>query len=90
MKSLLHPNIPRAISTLGQQHHMTLVLRHSYATALYADEGPSLDDLIEAATTLESVVRTARRVFGDSHPHTESFQGSLAHARKTLAAARAS
>ena len=66
------------------------MLRHSYATALYADEGHSLDDLVEAATTLESVVRTGRRVFGDAHPHTESFQGSLAYARKTLAAARAS
>ena len=39
-----------------------------YANALYEDPGATLDDLCEAATTLEETERIARRVLGGAHP----------------------
>ena len=45
-----------------------------------------LDDLREAATTLEDAGRTARRVFGGSHPTTEGIEGALRDARAALRA----
>ena len=39
-----------------------------YANALYKDPAATLDDLSEAATTLEDTARIARRVLGGAHP----------------------
>ena len=57
-----------------------------YAVALYEDPGSTIDDLREAAMTLEEVERTARRVFGGSHPLTVDIEASLQTARAALRA----
>ena len=57
-----------------------------YAMALYIDASTTLDDLREAATTLEELERTARRVFGGSHPFTVDIEASLQTARAALRA----
>ena len=57
-----------------------------YAKALYQDESATLDDLREAVTTLEETVRTARRVFGVSHPITSGLEVRLRDARGALRA----
>ena len=64
-------------------------MRWIYAEALYYDTGATLDDLREAATTLEDVVRTARRVLGGSHPLTPKFENALQKARTVLGAREA-
>ena len=69
---------------------MTLRMRWHYAEALYQDPGATLDYLREAVTTLEDVGRTARRVFGSSHPETPRVQTALKQAREALAARAAS
>ena len=55
-----------------------------YAMALYIDASTTLDDLREAATTLEELERTARRVFGGAHPKAVGIERTLHNARTRL------
>ena len=57
--------------------------------ALYNDKGATLDNLREAVETLDSVAKSWKRVFGESHPETPRVQNALATAREKLADARA-
>ena len=50
------------------------------------DDSATLDDLREAAKTLEDVERIARRVLGGAHPLTEAIEDSLQNARDKLRA----
>ena len=59
-------------------------MRWVYGRALYRDDGATLDDLREAVTTLEDAGRTARRVFGGSHPLTVDIVVSLRYAQAAL------
>ena len=49
------------------------------------DTGATLDDLREAATTLEETERTARRVLGGAHPDVVGMGEALRLAREALA-----
>ena len=59
-------------------------MRSIYAISLYADPDGTLDDLREAATTLEDIEKIARRVFGRSHPQTLRYEQDLRLVRKKL------
>ena len=85
-KLLLRKMMPVARDVLGKNHDLTLKMRWIYAMALYMDASTTLDDLREAATTLEELERTARRVFGGSHPFTVDIEASLQTARASLRA----
>ena len=61
-----------------------VVLAH--AKALYLDSAATLDDLREAVTTVEDLMRTARRVLGAAHPLTVDIEGDLQKARAALRA----
>ena len=61
-------------------------MRTIYASALYRDDGATLDDLREAVSTLEDSERIARRVLGSSHPRTQATEGELQDARAALRA----
>jgi hypothetical protein len=50
------------------------------------DNCATLDDRSEALTTLEETERTARRVFGGSHPFVAVIERSLKTARAVLCA----
>ena len=54
--------------------------------ALCNAKGATLDDLREAATTLEETERTARRVLGGAHPLTGGIEQSLQYAQARLRA----
>ena len=71
---------------LGESHQVTLKLRCNYAEAVYEDPAATLDDLREAATSLEDAERTARRVFGSAHPLTEGVAAYLQDARAAIRA----
>ena len=51
--------------------------------------GETLDDLREGVTTLEDTERTARRVFGGTHPLTMGIENNLQNARAALRAREA-
>ena len=88
-RSLLRKSIPVARRVLGESDRLTLEMRWCYATALYQDEGASLDDRREAVATLESVAHSWKRIFGPAHPETPKVQGALKYAREALAASQA-
>ena len=85
-RSVLRKAIPVARRGLGESHELTLKMRWIYAKALYNDPGATLGELREAVTTLEALERTARRVFGGTHPFTGRIELPLREARAALAA----
>ena len=78
--------MPVARRVLGENASLTLVMRWTFAMALYNDTGATLEDLREAATTLEDAERIARRVFGGAHPTTAGIEKALRGARAALRA----
>ena len=85
-RSLLRKTIPVARRILGEGDDITLKMKWIYAEALYKDTGATLDDLRESVTTLEDAGRTARRVFGGSHPYTMRIEYNLKKSRAALRA----
>ena len=61
-------------------------MRKIYAQMLYQDDGATLDNLRESVTTLENTERTARRVFGGTHPIVVDIERGLRAARAALRA----
>ena len=61
-------------------------MRKISAVVLCNDPDATLDDLREAATTLEDTARIARRVLGGAHPTTVGIEKSLREARAALRA----
>ena len=57
-----------------------------YAQTLREDSAATLDDLREAVTTLDEIVRTARRVFGGAHPVTRGIGNDLGTTQAALRA----
>ena len=57
-----------------------------YAEAICKDDSTTLHDLCEAVTTLDGLVRIARRVLGGDHPTTKEIEGDLEGARLALRA----
>ena len=86
VKTLMRKTIPVARRFLGENNEVTLAMKLHYAMALYRDDGATLDDLREAATTLEETERTARRVFGGAHPFTVDIEREMRDARAALRA----
>ena len=81
--------MPVARRVLGDSSETTLRLRCTYARVLYRADGPTLDDLHEAVTTLEDLERTARRVLGGAHPDVVGIERELRLARAALHASEA-
>ena len=79
--------IPVARRVLGNSHETTLRMRANYASTLVNLGGAAtLDDLREAATTLEDAGRTARRVLGCAHPTTAGIEHYWRETQATLRA----
>ena len=70
---------------LGAEHDIYLKLRRTYASVLFRNHGASREDLEEAVTITEELVLTTRRVYGPTHPMTDSAQTGLRLARSQLA-----
>ena len=85
-KSLVRKTLPVARRILGESYGTTLRMRLNYAQWLCDGPGATLEDLREAATTIEEIERTARRVFGGSHPLTVEIERFLHNSRARLAA----
>ena len=84
VKRLLRKLRPVARRALGDNDRLTLKMSWNYATALYMDDGATVDDLREAVTTLEDTARIARRVLGSAHPDTAWLEQSLQCAQEIL------
>ena len=60
------------------------------STRDFHDDSATLADHREAVETIDSVAKSWKRVFGESHPETPRVQSALATAREKLADARVS
>ncbi len=85
-KALLRKTIPAARRVLGENTELALRLRKVYATALYDDNGATLEDLREAVATFEEIERVARRVYGGAHPLAVGVEYNVREARAVLRA----
>jgi hypothetical protein len=85
-KPMLRKLLPVARRAVGENDELTLSLRANYAMALCNANGATTDDLREAVTTLEETERTARRVFGGTHPLAAVIGRHLRNARAALRA----
>ena len=83
-KALFRNTMPVARRVLGESHDLTLRMKWNYARALCEDTAATLDDVREAATTLEDPERIARRVLGGAHPLTVGIGEALRAVRATL------
>jgi hypothetical protein len=83
-KSVLSKTIPLVQRIRGRNDATTLSMRWSYAMSLCVNPDVTLDELREAATMLEEIEPTARRVLGAAHPTTADIERALQHARAAL------
>ena len=77
--------LPAIIDRHGPDGSLTLEVRAWYARALFRADGASEDDVAEALTILEGVLRRSKRVLGDSHPDTERARKFLEEVRSARA-----
>jgi len=85
-KAVLHKMTPAVQRVLEEKDELALKWKWNYASVLYKDGAATLDDVGEAVTTLEDLVRTTRRVFGGAHPLTVEIECDLQMARAALRA----
>jgi len=86
VKELLRKIIAVARRVLGKGDLTTLTASLNNATTLYEDPNATLDDLREAAETLEDAARIARRVLGGAHPTANRLSVNLRASRAVLRA----
>ena len=84
-QSLAREELPAIIDRHGPDGSLTLEVRAWYARALFRADGASEDDVAEALTILEDVLRRSKRVLGDSHPDTERARKFLEEVRSARA-----
>ena len=85
-KALMRKTMPVARRVLGESHELTLKMRWIYVEALCSDDAATLEDLREAVETSKEIERTARRVFGGTHPMTLATEHQLQQSRAALRA----
>ena len=85
-KELSSKTLPVMRRVVGESHEITLRMQWNYAQSLYMDPATTLDGLHEAVTTLEDLIRIARRVLGGEHPFTVEIEDSLRQVRAVLSA----
>ncbi len=86
-RSLLLKTLP-VRRVIGDSNGLSLNTRLIYARALYKDDGATLDDLREAVTTLEEMLKGPRGACsGASHPLAKIIGNNLRLARAALQAA---
>ena len=85
-KPLMRKTIPVVRRVFGENHEVTLRMRWTYAKALYASPGATLDDMREAVATLAETERISRRVLGGTHPNVRLMVEFLRTARAKLRA----
>ena len=85
-KALLRKTILVSQRLLSETDARTLKLQVTHATALYSDDGATLDDVREAVTTLTKTASTMRRVLGGAHPNVAVAEATLRESRAVLRA----
>ena len=85
-KPVLLKTIPVVRRVIGDSDALALRVRIVYGIALYEDSAATLDDLREAAETLEEIERTGRRVLGSRNPVVVEIEKALRRSQAVLGA----
>ena len=80
---LMRKLIPVGRRVLGEGHEQTIRMRLVYAMCLSDDDAAPRDDLVEAKTELEELLRTAQRIYGPANPLVEKIKVALDYAQKS-------
>jgi hypothetical protein len=88
-KSFLRGRVLIADRFLGREKMLSLRLRWVYANSLTDSADATIDDLVEAVETLESVAKSWKRVMGERHPETVKVLNASKSAREKLRLRRA-
>ena len=83
-KFLLRKLIPVARRVLGEGHEQTIRMRLVYAMCLSDPDAAPRDDVAEATTLLEELLRTAQRIYGPANPLVKNIKETLEYAQKKL------
>jgi len=86
-RQFLRQLLPAALRSLGADNDLTLLLNQLLGGVLTNNSDCSRDDLLEAETILQDVLRRRRRVFGPAHPHTRACEFALSRVRAKPASA---
>ena len=84
-KFLLRKLIPVGRRVLGESHEQMVRMRLLYAMCLSDDDAAPRDDVAEATSQLEELLRTAQRIYGPANPLVKHIKGTLEYAQKKLA-----
>ena len=67
-RKLINETLPTARRVCGDTHDITLGLRYMFPRSIVLNPDATQEDLRGAKEELEKLLRTTRRIFGDSHP----------------------
>ena len=81
--------MPVARRLFEKSNDLLIKMRTLYARALYDDPAATLEDILEAVTTLEDIERITRRVLGGAHPLMKTIELHLRAAQAALRAREA-
>ena len=86
---MLRKTMPVARRLFEKSNDLLIKMRTLYARALYDDPAATLEDILEAVTTLEDIERITRRVLGGAHPLMKTIELHLRAAQAALRAREA-
>ena len=82
--ALVNETLPIARRVCGDANDITLGHRYLLPRVIVLNPGATLDDLRGAKEEAEDLLRTTRRIFGNSHPRVELVRNLLELANDRL------
>ena len=83
-RKLINETLPIARRVCGDAHDITLGHRFALSRSIVLNPDATQEDLRGAKEELEGLLRTTRRVFGNSHPRVELVRNLLELANDRL------
>ena len=82
--ALVNETLPIARRVCGNAHDLTIGLRYLLPRSIVDNPDATIQDLRGAKEEAEDLLRTARRVFGNSHPRVELVRHLMEQANDRL------
>ena len=84
-RSIQRKVIPAALRILGPENDTTLLLLRTNVRSVYSDPKATLADLRQAERSMRDVLQKTRRIYGVSHPDTETCERFMHNVKEILA-----
>jgi len=83
-RTLINETLPIVRRVYGDAHDITLGLRYKLPHSIVLNPDATQKDLRGAKEELEELLRTTRRIFGNSHPRVELVRNLMGAANNRL------